>query len=157
MVFGPRLLLLLPVILTRCKAFIPVRRLTQYCQHRTQGRAASPIRPCSGQPSQYSRALSPLPGQPRKPVTGVAGKGLIALHCMPHQGCRDNWQQGCFQPPWASMRKRPGISKTRPSDWGWLALNPDQVLLSCIAMASKHRETDIVISVKLLCVAGLYE
>ena len=134
---GPRLLLMLPLALTQAKAFIPIRWLTQCCQHRTQGRAGSPIRPCSGRPSQYSRASPPLPDQPRKPVTGVAGMGLTAVHCIPHQGCRGNWQQGRFQPPWASMRRRPGVNMAPPSDWGWLALNPDQVLPRCIALARR--------------------
>lgn len=49
------------------------------------------------------------------------------MHCRPHQGCRGSWKQGCFQPPWASMRRRPGASTTPPSDWGWVAFNPDQV------------------------------
>lgn len=124
--FGVKLKVLLPPpMLSR----LYTEPYTNCCWYRTQGRAASPTRPCSGRPSQYSRACTEalFAEQPRQPVTGVAGKGLAAPHRIPHQGCRGSWKQGCFQPPWASMRRRPGVSTAPPSDWGWVALNPGQV------------------------------
>lgn len=96
---------------------------------RTQDGAHSLTRPRSGRPSHHSRLPTPSSffGQPRKPVTGVAGKSVAPVHCIPHQGCRDTWKQGCFQPPWTSMRRKPGVASGPPSDWGWVALSVDQV------------------------------
>ncbi|KAL0030426.1 hypothetical protein WJX79_004156 [Trebouxia sp. C0005] len=95
---------------------------------RTQDGAHSLTRPRSGRPSHHSRLPTPSSffGQPRKPVTGVAGKSVAPVHCIPHQGCRDTWKQGCFQPPWTSMRRKPGVASGPPSDWGWVALSVDQ-------------------------------
>ncbi|DBB12356.1 TPA: hypothetical protein ACH3X3_006440 [Trebouxia sp. C0006] len=95
---------------------------------RAQDRAHTLTRPLSGHPSHHSRLQTPssLLAQPRKAVTGVAGKGIAPVHCIPHQGSRGTWKQGCFQPPWASMRRKPGVASAPPSDWGWVALNVDQ-------------------------------
>ncbi len=103
---------------------------------RTQDRAHSLTRPLSGHPSHYSKLQTPssILAQPRKPVTGVAGKGIAPVHCIPHQGSRGTWKQGCFQPPWASMRRKPGVASAPPSDWGWVALNVDQVWSSCMSI-----------------------
>ncbi len=101
---------------------------------RTQDRAHSLTRPLSGHPSHHTRLQTPSSflAQPRTPVTGVAGKGIAPVHCIPHQGSRGTWKQGCFQPPWASMRRKPGVASAPPSDWGWVALNVDQVWFGCM-------------------------
>ena len=103
---------------------------------RAQDRAHSLTRPLSGHPSHHSRLQTPssLLAQPRKAVTGVAGKGIAPVHCIPHQGSRGTWKQGCFQPPWASMRRKPGVASAPPSDWGWVALNVDQVRFGCMSI-----------------------
>lgn len=97
--------------------------------HRVKGRAASLVRPCSGRPCDYSMAgtASLELEQPEKPVTGVAGNALAPVHCIQHQGSSGIWRQGCFQPPWVSMRRRAGVRLAPPSEWGWVALNPDKV------------------------------
>ncbi|DBA84755.1 TPA: hypothetical protein ACH3X1_005799 [Trebouxia sp. C0004] len=95
---------------------------------RTQDRAQSLTRPLSGHPSHHSRLQMPssLLAQPSKTITGVAGKSVAPVHYIPHQGSRGTWKQGCFQPPWPSMRRKPGVASAPPSDWGWVALNVDQ-------------------------------
>ena len=115
---------------------------------RTQDRTHSLTRPLSGHPSHYSRlgTSSSFLAQPRKPVIGVAGKSIAPVHCIPHQGSRGTWKQGCFQPPWASMRRKPGVVSAPPSDWGWVALNADQARFDCM----------LLMALTMLCLFACY-
>ena len=66
----------------------------------------------------------------------AAGAAKInpASHVTPAHSRQPAWRQGTFQPPWTSMRRRPGIASALPSDWGWAALGPCNDKVNCISL-----------------------
>lgn len=101
---------------------------------RTQGNSGSPNMPSSSRRVAPAGRQSPSADQEKatKPSLAAARDGAAAA-CRSDRSSRAARKEGCFEPPWTSMRRKAGTAAALPSNWGWVAPPSQQVgqLLYC--------------------------